>query len=233
MTPKTVLYALCFLSALTARTLHATQITFEGFPYVTAFFPGESLSSQGFVFQNLGSHPVEVSGNIPAGIPSCSPPCADNGTQYLLTQVDGLLRLTHSTGQPFALSSLDAAESFSGLPEFWARQVVVTGEVVGGATAQALFDLDLINDGTGGVSDFQTFALPPTFSDLTALTIAGAGNVGRNDFSIDNLRLTVVPEPNSVVLLGLGGLGLTCAFRRSKSRNFAERRARLPCQLVS
>lgn len=171
--------------ALTASTLHGqTVITFEEFPFPSGFFPGTSLSSEGFVIHNLGSLPAEIT--------PCDPPCPDNGTQYLLTQFDGLLRLTNSTGHDFSLVSFDAGESFSGLPSFWASQIVLTGEVLGGGTVQASFSLDFVNDGPGPLNDFQTFVLPPTFRGLTALTITGSGSAVRDDFSLDNLRLTVV-----------------------------------------
>ncbi len=213
MKSKLALLSAGLFFALYTSKLSAATITFEGFPFPSAFFSGESLTSDGFVIQNLGTLPAELT--------PCSPPCADNGTQYLLTQFDGLLRLTHSTGQAFALKSLDAAESFSGLSTFWAPHLVLTGEVVDGATTEASFDLDLINDGPGGSADFQTFLLPPTFANLTALTIAGGGNQGRNDFSIDNLRLTTVPEPSSLVLCSLGVFGMCRAFRLYGNRKSA------------
>jgi hypothetical protein len=207
MNRKPILYSCYFLSALAASTLHAqTVITFEEFPFSSAFFPGTNLSSQGFVIQNLGTLPAEIT--------PCDPPCADNGTQYLLTQFDGTLRLAHSMGRSFSLESFDAAESFSGLSDFWARQLVLTGDVLGGGAVTTSFALDFVNDGSGPLSDFQTFMLPTTFVSLIGLTITGSGNVGRNDFAIDNLHLTVVPEPSTVVFLALIGLSLTYHHRR-------------------
>jgi hypothetical protein len=206
MKRRHILYSICLLSAVTASTLHGQiVIKFEEFSFPSVINPGTSLSSQGFVIQNLGSIPAEI---IPAGFMPCDPPCPDNGTQYLITQEDGLLRLTHATGQAFSFESFDAAESFSGLSSFWARQIVITGDVLGGGMVQASFSLDLIHDGPGSLSEFQTFVLSPTFADLTAVTITGSGNAGRNDFSLDNLSLTVVPEPSAAVLLALGGVGL-------------------------
>ncbi|MCU0717443.1 MAG: PEP-CTERM sorting domain-containing protein [Pirellula sp.] len=50
-----------------------------------------------------------------------------------------------------------------------------------------------------------------------------SGGTGNNDsrhtFAIDDLRITAVPEPSSVALLGIAGLGFGLArhFRRGRS----------------
>jgi hypothetical protein len=203
-----IFFSLCFLAAFAASSLHGqTVITFEEFPFPSAFFPGTRFSTLGFEIQNLGNSPAEIT--------PCSPTCADNGTQSLLTQVDGRLRLTHSAGQAFSIQSFDAAESFAGLHDFWARQIDLTGDVLGGGTVQASFTLDLVNDGDGPRVDFQTFVVPPTFANLIGLTITGSGNTGRNDFSLDNLQLAVVPEP-SAAAIGMWGILVAVRSRRRR-----------------
>jgi hypothetical protein len=98
------------------------------------------------------------------------------------------------------------AESFTGLPNFWARQIDVVGNLRGGGTVQASYSLDLINDGAGGAPDFQTFALPPTFTNLQSVMITGSGSPNANIFIVDNLRMTTIPipEPGSVTLAVVG-----------------------------
>ncbi len=211
-----ILYSICLLSALTASALHGqTVITFEEVPFPGVIRPGFSLSSQNYRIENLGSVNVEIGPFF-----QFFPPGPDNGTKSLFTQVDGRLRFS-AAGQAFSLRSFDAAESFSGLPDFWARQIVLTGDVFGGGTVQTSFSLDFVNDGPGSLTDFQTFVLPSTFTNLIGLTITGSGNAGRNDFSLDNLHLTsvlpelpTVPEPSTIVLLALGGLGVLYHRRR-------------------
>jgi hypothetical protein len=189
--------ASCFLLALTTSTVQSqTTINFEEFPFPSAFFPGLSFASAGFVIENLGTLPAEIS--------PCDPPCASNGTQSLLTQFDGTLRFTHSLARAFRLESFDAAESFSMRESMWARQIVLTGNLIGGGTVQESFSLDLVNDGNGTLNDFQSFVLPPTFENLTSLTITGVGNTPRNDFSLDNLHFRVVPEPTTWLVATIG-----------------------------
>jgi hypothetical protein len=71
-----------------SQELSATAVTFDEFPFPSAFPPGTTLNSHEFAIQNLGSVVAEIS--------PCDPPCPSNGTQYLLTQVDGILRITNS-----------------------------------------------------------------------------------------------------------------------------------------
>src|SRR2546423_1439304 len=112
--PTVWLLSLLF-SVVLANPSAATVITFDEFSFPSAFPPGTSVLSQGFAIENRGTLVAEI-GN-------CFPPCPNNGTQYLLTQVDGALRITQSNGQPFPFQSFDAAESFSGIVSFWALKV--------------------------------------------------------------------------------------------------------------
>jgi hypothetical protein len=71
------------------------------------------------------------------------------------------------------------------------------------------FTTDGIIDGTGPLADFQTVYFPDTFSGLQRVEFAGAG------YAIDNVHLTLVPEPSPAILALFGGV---CggAWRRSR-----------------
>ncbi|WP_205855229.1 PEP-CTERM sorting domain-containing protein [Pirellula sp. SH-Sr6A] len=53
-----------------------------------------------------------------------------------------------------------------------------------------------------------------------------SGGIGNNDsrhtFAIDDLRITAVPEPNSVALLGIAGIGIGIVRRVRRGRSKSE-----------
>jgi len=147
----------------------------------------------------------------------CGPPCADNGTTDMMSYPNGwqqTMTLTRVDGGTFSLLSFDGAESFSGIPQNWALAIRAN---------TATFRLDQINDGTGGVPDFQTFAAG--LINVTSVVFSGVPNPsGREQFKIDNLvvEATAVPDQEHtglLLLLGTGGLGLLAEMRRRKQEN--------------
>lgn len=90
------------------------------------------------------------------------------------------------------------------------------------APADVLLNLFRTEAGDPLVSGYTTY----TF-DVSALTLAHAGqtlrlrfaqtdNVNFLQFGVDNVSLTVVPEPSTALLFGLGGAAIACtlAYRR-------------------
>jgi hypothetical protein len=145
-----------------------------------------------------------------------------NGTQYIGLDTPGI-SMELVSGGVFSLLGFDAAEGYlidsdgSGpspfLPTSFAEKIRVTGYLVGGGTVSTVFDFDGINDGPGGVTDFQTFALSGflglTKVDFVGLdgggSISGAGS--GQFFSIDNINAT----PAAVPLLGPIGISALVA----------------------
>jgi hypothetical protein len=151
---------------------------------------------------------------------SCDPSCSDNGTTWLMqgNPVNGaFFTVTRSGGGAFSMLGFDGAESFAERPESWADAIQVIGNLVGGGQVTATFALDQINDGAGGVADFQSFLLPATFANLQSVEFRHFGTEGSENFIIDNINTVAVaaPEPSSIALLGVG-LAVFGIFRQRK-----------------
>lgn len=195
----------------------AVTINFNGSPNTSL----SSYNEAGFnVAPNFGQFFI---GNTN----SCSPTCADNGSQWLMS-------FNSSGGSGFGdtiiIKALDnhafTFNSFSGAegpfdntnPNDWAFGIKVIGVLIDNSVMFQDFTLDQINDGTGGVADFQSFtsSLSNSFVEIRFSGIAGQGH----DFIIDNITLdnvVQVPEPHTIALLSLGLLGF--AASRYKSTN--------------
>ena len=108
-----------------------------------------------------------------------------NGSAYLSTGLNQTgLKLQRSDGGLFHLFSLDLAEYSSSYPQV--RVINVTGTKADLSTVSASFTLDGLMDGSGSITDFQSFVFPNTFRQLTSVQFS-------NDlFSLDNLRFEKV-----------------------------------------
>lgn len=146
---------------------------------------------------------------------------ANNGTQYIGLD-PSIIVMTRIDGGAFSISRFDAAEGFLnfGSPVGFASKLRIEGSRIGGGTETATVDFDGLNDGTGPGVDFQTFALPSTFRNLSSVTFRSLNAAGNPDFvyfSLDNLQVAAVPEPAEWLLMVLG-LGAVAACSRSKSQ---------------
>jgi len=104
--------------------------------------------------------------------------------------------------------------------------VLVTGTLAGGGTVSQTFSPDSIVDGIGVNPDFQTFNIGQgespwrnlvsvTFSIVDPQNITAAT---QGSFAVDNIGVSSVPEPASVLLFGAGMLGLAWLQRKSFRR---------------
>jgi hypothetical protein len=147
---------------------------------------------------NPGPQVLLLMGSGTSGFPG-------NGTQYLM--VPGAIGLEFGTtfSTLFNLESVDLAENSTSVPGSLTVHVVgyrPQYEIAGTVD----FTTDGINDGPGGVQDFQTFSLDSRFQNLWRVQIT------TSSFSLDNVVISGVPEPSTGALVLLAA---ACAFGRS------------------
>ena len=144
----------------------------------------------------------------------------NNGTQYIGLD-PSIIVMSRIDGGAFSISRFDAAEGFLvfGSPVGFASKLRIEGSRIGGGTETATVDFDGLNDGTGSDVDFQTFALPSTFRNLSSVTFRSLDAAGdpKCCFGVDNLHVAAVPEPAEWLLLALG-LGVLVAWSSPRSQ---------------
>lgn len=186
-----------------ATPSRAVVVTFNGVPSVgNPVVP--SLATDGYTFASGHFHTID-SPTISSygGNPT-------NGTISLSEEAGSLglpITMTATSGAPFTLVGFDGAEGFinstaaaaGGYPNAFAIRVV--GNLSGGGTVSADFTLDALADGAGGIADFQTFAFPATFTNLSSAVFSGVFATGGpgGGISLDNIN--VVPEPTAALAL--------------------------------
>jgi hypothetical protein len=225
---RAILLALGFAGLAASAQAGTVTADFEGL--TSTFVVQPSVVSQGYHFAASGGSDLAVIAN--GGPTICSPLCSDDGTAVLIfgtppgTGINpasvGPLVITGS--QPFTLSGFDYAELQPTGSSVNATFLRVTGFLTGGGTLSRIVGLDGINDGPGGVADFQTVAFDAPFaaSDFTSVQIRGMANADRvGGFELDNVVLAGerggVPEPTSwaLMIVGFGGVGAILRRRRA------------------
>lgn len=153
---------------------------------------------------------------------------ADNGTNYFVFDyfLDGSrLNIYGEDGGVFGVQSLDLAESsgtacsFNQPPSMHEAScsVTFTGYLGDQAIVSQTITLDGIHDGSGGLTDFQTFNFNGSWNQLTRFTIEG-GHEYLNP-ALDNLVLSVVspvPEPEALAMMVFGFAVVVATTRRGK-----------------
>ncbi|RYD44226.1 MAG: hypothetical protein EOP83_31360, partial [Verrucomicrobiaceae bacterium] len=107
-----------------------------------------------------------------------------NGTNHVRSSLsEANITVQHREGLPFDLASLDLAEYSTVFPS--PKSVTFTGYKVGGGTVSHTVVTDGVIDGTGPLNDFQTFAFPASFTNLSKVV------ANMYLFRLDNIAVVV------------------------------------------
>lgn len=227
-----VVGAVALMSAVPAM---ADTINFES--HGPDIFNGHDTFTEGNYLMTVFDSPASATGDGGAGgIANGMDPntCAvaacptGNSSFYYFGVNDGGLKVERNDNLGFRLSSLDYAflAPVGGLPGYSYGQLTLVGNVHGGGSISAAIDFPALVNGN---SPFSNYNLSSAFAHTTldsvmvrACLFDGAGNCfnpadNQAQFSIDNLQVAAVPEPETYAMLlaGLAGMGLV-ARRRAK-----------------
>ena len=177
-----------------------------------------SVTSRGYLVTHGGIDDAfaVVYGNADEGATSLS----GNGTHRLVAFNTSTITLSRPGGAVFDLLAFDGGESWIFPDHLWATQIRVVGQLSGGGSVSAIFDLDLHKDVLTGM---QSFKLGQGFQDLLSVQFSGIG--GTPEFSLDNLVVgpDTLPAP-APSALWLTGLGLAMLARRRRISNAGDAR---------
>ena len=194
--------------ALVCVSAQAAIIDFNSVPAGVPIV--SSYSEDGFTFTSSHFHTVSSGSLCGSG------GCADDGSGYIGEEDGGLgdnIYMAKDDGGIFSLTGFDAAELFVSAPSAYpnANWITVVGDLFGGGTISASFNLDGIVDGAGGNADFQTFFMAPGFSNLIGVSFGGYTFDGTGGLALDNIMVDMsvnLPEPQALLLMMIGLLML-------------------------
>ncbi|MGI8605491.1 MAG: hypothetical protein ACR2OZ_21155 [Verrucomicrobiales bacterium] len=181
----------------------AATLLYDNAPFPTGGRVETSLIEQGFATTGRFTHSgTQLSGRS-----------SNESTGFLSVIHGDQVSVRSTSGALFDAVSVDLAEysdvfRFPATIQFFATQS-------DGTSISTVFVTDGLFDGPGGIADFQTVSFPSSFKNLQSVytkTINIFG--GDNAFSMDNLTVNTVPEPNVASMI-ICGILVIASFRRS------------------
>jgi hypothetical protein len=199
---KKILMLLCLMACVLgmAPGSHAAIIDFDVLTDVDTKDAGMSYTEDGFLLTDMGEFPFIVYGTGSGFFSGSTALLNDNS-------LDGVTVLTRFGGGTFALNSISLAELFAFDNSDYAYEVIFTGLLVDGTSVEQAFTIDNLT----GVQDFNFN------SSFTNLASASWTQVPYY-YQFDNINVTPVPEPCSMLLIGTGLIGLAGFKKRFTKR---------------
>ena len=204
------------LALALAPAAQADVIDFEPPALAGVYLPGESFTQGAYTLSTLFDFGVI---DTAAALGSQAP--TGNATQFYFASNDGRLRLARSDGLAFSLDGLSIAfvpldPPSTQLTQLWAFGTRADGSAIAvGATY-----------GTGNGSSFpftgyqilgMTNLVSVEFRSCAGSdSLCSVPTLNNGQFAIDNISVSVVPEPGAALLMALGVAGL--ALRRRTAR---------------
>jgi hypothetical protein len=197
-----------FAAALVAAFASArAQVGFESFAGMGNPIWG-SITSDGYDFNGGHFHTMDNDlGNI----------LADSGSRVFMGHEGGDLgapvTMTKNGGGLFSIFTIRAAELWVGNHSSYPNANYVQMDFTYGdaSTETVYLVLDGLLDGDGGIDDFQQYYLNRTNIQQVVFNGVNANYGGNYAFGVDDI--TIVPEPSTLAVVGLGVLA---ALRRKR-----------------
>ena len=139
----------------------------------------------------------------------------------LFAPLRGSVGVAATDGRRFVFSSMDLASNNGVSSDFNAEGFIIVqrGPILGPISLPVFSFTGLVPSGSPGDFVFVTETNPFTRGPIDALAIIVTPGLGVTSVNLDNIGVTVVPEPSTIVLIGLTlGAGALARWRRRRQQ---------------